>query len=228
MPSVYPGAPAPYDSWGGYHRQVVRAIVLAAGASSRMGRPKAALPLTGDRDTFLARIINNLASAGLTDIRVVTGSAAGLVQAASDPEGPPVTFVHNAAWPTGQLSSLVAGLRQTDAEAATVGAALVTLVDVPLTSPSTIARVLETWRRTQARIVRPSRGNEHGHPVIFDRSLFDELRAADPRVGAKGVVRAHAHEIINVPVDDDGAFLDVDTLPEYEAVRERLRRAPRG
>jgi molybdenum cofactor cytidylyltransferase len=83
-------------------------------------------------------------------------------------------------------------------------------------TPATIARVIQTWRDTRAPIVRPARGAEHGHPVLFDRRLFAELRAADPRRGAKPVVHAHAHELVNLPVEDEGAFLDLDTPADYD------------
>jgi CTP:molybdopterin cytidylyltransferase MocA len=58
-------------------------------------------------------------------------------------------------------------------------------------------------------------GARHGHPVIFDRAMFAALRAADPATGAKAVVRARQHEIVNVPVEDEGAFVDLDTPEDY-------------
>jgi molybdenum cofactor cytidylyltransferase len=194
---------------------VVRAIVLAAGASSRMGRPKAGLPLDTGADTFLSRIIRTLSAAGLPEVVIVTGAEMAAVRAAAGRADRRVRFVHNPDWPTGQLSSLKAGLSDVDV---TVEAALVTLVDIPLVSAETVRRVLRRWRETGAAIVRPARGALHGHPVIFDRSLFGELRAADPAVGAKSVVRAHQDQIIEVPSEDDGAFIDLDTVEEYRAV----------
>ena len=77
-------------------------------------------------------------------------------------------------------------------------------------------RLIDTWQETRAPIVRPARGEMHGHPVLFDRRLFAELRSADPVRGAKTVVRAHAHEVFNLTVDDEGAFLDLDTPADYE------------
>jgi len=65
--------------------------------------------------------------------------------------------------------------------------------------------------------VRPAHGDQHGHPVIFDRAVFDALRHADPAIGAKAVVRERHADILNVPVDDRGAFIDVDTAEEYRA-----------
>ena len=59
--------------------------------------------------------------------------------------------------------------------------------------------------------------------MIFDRALFDELRRADPALGAKAIVRAHADAIVNVPVDDDGAFHDIDTPDDYGRLRDDRR-----
>ena len=205
---------------------MVRGLVLAAGAASRMGRPKAGLPLTDRADTFLSRILRTLIVAGVPDIVVVTGAHAEIVLEAAGRFDRRVRFAHNADWQTGQLSSFLTGLAadagawQTRRE---LEAVLMTLVDVPLVAPDTCRRVLAAWRATRKRIVRPARGDVHGHPVLFDRSLFDELRAADPQIGAKAVVRAHDGEILNVEVEDDGAFLDVDTDAEYQALLARLR-----
>ncbi len=95
-------------------------------------------------------------------------------------------------------------------------AALVTLVDVPLVQASTVAAVIEAWRRTRAPIVRPAEGERHGHPVIFDRSVFADLRSADLNTGAKAVFALHRDRIVNVEVNDDGAFEDIDTPEDYE------------
>jgi len=199
---------------------VIRAIILAAGASSRIGRPKAALPLRHRGDTFLARIIRTLFDAGLPEIVVVTGAAAEVVRQAAGRVDRRVRFAYNAHWEVGQLSSLLAGL---SGSAALTEAALVTLVDVPLVNASTVRKVVHQWRLSRAPIVRPSNRERHGHPVIFDRTLFEALRAADPNVGAKAVVRAHQDTTVNVPVDDPGAFLDIDTDEEYRAALRQLR-----
>ena len=187
-----------------------------------MGRPKAGLTLSDPADTFVSRLIRTFTAAGVPDIVVVTGSSSEAVRAAAGRTKRPVRFEHNAQWSDGQLSSLLAGLR--DRPGDVVEAALVTLVDAPLVSMATVAQVVATWRQRRPLIVRPARGDEHGHPVLFDRALFDELRAADPARGAKTVVRAHEADIANVPVDDPGAFLDIDTEQEYRDALRELRR----
>jgi molybdenum cofactor cytidylyltransferase len=92
----------------------------------------------------------------------------------------------------------------------------VALVDVPFVSVETVCSVVGAYKRTRAPVVRPVRGTQHGHPVLFDASLFPELRRADPARGAKPVVYAHASEIVNVETTDEGAFVDIDTRAEYE------------
>ena len=193
---------------------MVRTIILAAGASSRMGRPKPTLPLDGRGDTFLTRLLRTFAAAGLPEIVVVTGAHA-LTPGRSWPHQR-VRLVANPQWREGQLSSLKAGL--TAPSHAPLEAAVVTLVDVPLVTVETVSRLVSGWRSTRAPIVRPARSGEHGHPVIFDSSLFGELLEADSSAGAKPVVHAHLDEILNLPIDDPGAYQDVDTPQDYHRI----------
>jgi molybdenum cofactor cytidylyltransferase len=199
---------------------VIPAIVLAAGKSSRMGRPKANLPLEGG-ETFLSRIVRTFHAAAVDDVVVVIGHDADAIVAAFSPTGGTARFVINPDYENGQLSSLLRGLNAVDRPG--VSAALVTLVDVPLVRAETVRAVLDHYHRTGAPIVRPVRRQEHGHPVLIGRTLFDELRRADPSAGAKAVVRAHASALGDVDVDDGGAFRDIDTVEEYQRVLESRR-----
>ena len=187
-------------------------IVLAGGKSSRMGRPKALLPVASG-DTFFDRVTHTLLEAGIEDIVVVVGADETAIRAGVRPR-PGVRIVDNPDYERGQLTSLLAGLR---AVASTnPAAALVTLIDVPLVTAATVRTLIETQRERSALIVRPVSGGRHGHPVIFGSALFGELQRADPAQGAKPIVRAHAADMIEVPVEDEGAFTDIDTREEYE------------
>jgi molybdenum cofactor cytidylyltransferase len=194
---------------------VIPAIVLAAGKSTRMGRSKANLPL-GSGETFLSRIVRTLYAAAVDDVVVVVGHEADAILTAFSRTGVAARFVINSDYENGQFSSLLCGLNAVDRPG--LIAALVTLVDVPLVSADTVRNVIDRYHQTHAPIVRPVRGHEHGHPVLIDRSLFDEIRRADPSGGAKLVVRAHASAPGDVQVADDGAFRDIDTIDEYERV----------
>jgi molybdenum cofactor cytidylyltransferase len=205
---------------------MIPAIVLAAGKSSRMGRTKALLPVGSSNETFLTRVIRVLREGGIDRIVVVIGGDAAAVRASLPRDVPhaesrgdvaSLAAVENPHYEDGQLSSLLVGLAAVEQRYDDVEAVMVTLVDLPLISSQTVRAVLETFRaKPGAPLVRPRRGNRHGHPVIFNRSIFAELRRADPSQGAKPVVHAHAAEEVNVDVDDDGAFIDIDTPDDYE------------
>jgi molybdenum cofactor cytidylyltransferase len=130
---------------------------------------------------------------------------------------PEVDVVVNEDPDRGQLSSLLTGLEA----AGDIESLLVTLVDVPFVSESTVRSVILGYRDTQAPIVRPARGPLHGHPVIFDRAVFDDLRTAPFDAGAKHVIRACQARVLNVPTEDDGAFLDLDTPDDYRGALAR-------
>ena len=196
---------------------MLSAVILAAGDSARMGSPKAAL-LTPDGVTFIARIVRTLREARVDDLVIVTGRHHDAVIDAltRDRVIPAPRVVGNPDPSRGQLSSLLAGM---DAVVTPrTEALMMTLVDVPLVRVSTVVAVIGEWQRTRAPIVRPAIGDRHGHPVIFDRAVLDEIRRAPLDAGAKSVVRAHERELVNVPVDDEGCVKDVDTPSDYEAL----------
>jgi len=177
-----------------------------------MGRAKATLPV-GDGDTFLSRIVKTFLEAGVDDVVVVVGHDAEEIAASVEQAGLRARLVVNPNYDRGQLSSIVTGLNIVDRPG--VAATLITLVDVPLVSAGTVRAVVECYRRTHALVVRPTSGSRHGHPLLVDRALFPALRAAEPGAGAKPVVRAHASAAGDLPIADEGAFIDIDTEEEY-------------
>jgi molybdenum cofactor cytidylyltransferase len=177
-----------------------------------MGRAKAMLPLD-DHDTFLARIVRTFMDAGIDDVVVVVGHEAQAIVDSFEHTRLTARFVVNRHYDRGQLSSLVAGLGVVDRPG--VIAALVTLVDIPLVSSATVRAVVARYRETGAPVVRPTSGSRHGHPVLIARSLFDVFRVADPAGGAKPIIRAHASDAGDLPITDEGAFLDIDTADDY-------------
>jgi CTP:molybdopterin cytidylyltransferase MocA len=203
---------------------MLAAVVLSAGESSRMGSPKALLRAPDGR-LFVIRIADAFAEAGIMDVTIVTGAdhdAIAAAVAAGRPATPP-RLVRNPDPSRGQLSSLWVGMDAAIGPA--TEALLVTLVDVPMIDALTISAVLDAWRQTRAPIVRPASGDRHGHPVLFDRALFDELRQAPLDAGAKAVLRKFDAQIVNVPVASEGSLIDVDTPADFTALRRRQRGA---
>jgi molybdenum cofactor cytidylyltransferase len=196
---------------------VLPGIVLAGGDSVRMGSPKALLT-SPDGRPFVTRIVDTLRESGIVELVVVTGrDHAALVEVLSHSVALQPLIVRNNDPSRGQLSSLWVGMDAV-VRADTEGI-LVTLVDVPMIAVSTVTRVVTAWQRTRAPIVRPAIGDRHGHPVIFDRQVLDALRNAPIEGGAKTVVRAHEHDLLNVPVDDEGCLVDIDTRDDYSRLR---------
>ena len=194
-------------------------MVLGAGESTRMGLPKALLHDQEQRP-FVARIVRTLLAAGLGEVLVVTGSQHASIESALAADGlaEQTRLVRNPDPSRGQLSSIWTGLDACSPEAEGL---LMTLVDVPMLATSTVIAVVEAWHRTRAPLVRPIVDGRRGHPVIFDRQVFAELRDAPLDAGARIVVRAHWHDSLDVPVDDHGCLVDVDTPADYERLRRR-------
>lgn len=192
--------------------QMIPAVILAAGRSERMRRPKALLPVSRGGHTFVAHLISTFRTADDDDVVVVIRPDDAALRSAV--ERCAARTVENAHADRGQLSSLIAGLDAVDHPG--VRAILVMPVDIPLVRAETIRAVKAAFLASGAPIVRAVHGGGHGHPVIFARRVFDELRRADPGVGARSVLRAHTHDLLDVEVDDAGMLRDVDTPDDYE------------
>src|SRR5436190_9236671 len=119
---------------------VIPGIVLAGGKSSRMGRPKALLPIGSSGETFFDRVTRTLIEGGVQDVVVVVGADADVIRAGIAPASLQVRLVTNPDFERGQLTSLLAGLRTVDRPG--VSAALVTLIDSPLISADDVRRLI--------------------------------------------------------------------------------------
>ena len=188
---------------------MVGAIVLAAGASRRMGRSKALLPL-GD-GTVLSTVVERVLRSPVDLLVLVLGHEADRVrQAARLPPDPRMRIVVNAGWAQGMASSLREGL----AACAGCGAVVVALGDQPGVDPDVIALLITAWR-AGAPLAVPVAGDRLGHPVLFDRRLFASLRVLEGDVGARDVVKEHWTEAAQVPAAPLG---DLDTPADYDAL----------
>ena len=190
----------------------IAGIILAAGASSRMGDDKALLAWAGK--TFLEHLLTALENSQVGLVRVVLGANAEEVQKRIRFGESEVVF--NRDWQKGQLSSLIAALDTLPK--GMVEAAVVCLVDHPCVSSRLMQALIEKFRGSGKAIVLPTYQGRRGHPVLFAASLFDELRAAPLDVGARHVVHQHAAEVLEVPTDEEGIALNTNDRAAYQKI----------
>lgn len=188
---------------------MIAAIILAAGKSERMGRPKALLDYGGK--TFLAHQLDILRRSEADFLRVVLGHRPEEILA--EVEVPPAEVVINRDYERGMLSSLQAGIRSLAGLA--VEAALVCPVDHPAVTAELVDRLIDCHRTTGRGIVIPVAGERRGHPVLFAARLFDELLRAPVEVGARHVVRSHPEEVFEYRTGEAGVLADIDTPEDY-------------
>jgi molybdenum cofactor cytidylyltransferase len=189
---------------------MIVAVVLSAGESSRMGRPKALLNIEGER--FIERIVGVLQRTRASRIVVVLGHNADEMR--RQMAHLPVEIVINPDYRQGQLSSLQAAIRLIEDDAAVDGI-LVHLVDHPYIDAALVDVMIERFDASKKPIVVPRHRGRRGHPVIFSRALFGELLTAPLDRGAKAVVEAHAADILEIDTDEEGITLDIDTPELY-------------
>lgn len=203
-PVLYATPPAP-----------VAAVVLAAGASSRMGRPKQLLPWGPDDEPMLRQVVRVALAAPVERVIVVLGCTADEI--APVLAGLPVQIVLNPAWAKGLSTSVRAGL-----EAIGPGdeAALFVLGDQPHLTAKTLAAVVGRYRRTRADIVIPAAGERRGAPALFSRALFHELSTARGDRGGRAIIERHPEQIATVVVPDPALLADVDTPGDYAASQQ--------
>ena len=186
-------------------------IVLAAGRSSRMeGANKLLLPW--EARCVLQAVVERICEVGLGEVVVVTGHQRAAVGEALSRY--PVRLVHNPDFAEGMAASISVGVEAAVGEQGYLFA----LGDMPQVAGKTMERVAEALKSREA-IAVPVCDGRRGHPVAFGRAYRGELlRLAGDR-GARPVVRRHAANVIEVPVEDEGIFVDVDTRESYGAAR---------
>lgn len=182
------------------------AVILAAGASSRMGQFKPLLMIDGQ--TMIGRVADSMQRAGASPVVLVTGYQAEWLKAHLRGRG--LSFVHNDRYyETQMMDSLLMGLAALPADTRRV---LVALADVPLVKDETIEALLAA----PGAFVRPVCGKRGGHPVLIDYALYPHIKAYTGKGGLRGAAADSGVQVVDVPVDDRGVTLDGDTRAGYE------------
>ena len=189
----------------------IKPIILAAGDSSRMGFPKALLPM--GEDLFITRIIRLIAKKGLPDPIVVLGRAAEQITK-EVPASIREIYV-NPDPDRGQLSSIQIAFSHVPESC---DAAMIWPVDQPNISEELLGKIISGFVTSEALIAYPKNGNRRGHPAVFHRSLFQEFMETPLSEGPKNILIRHQPDAIEIPASESGCIVDIDTPAEYEAL----------
>ena len=188
---------------------MINAIILAAGQSKRMGKPK---PLLRFNDkTFLDQIISVLRLSDADTITVVLGAGAETIKKSVDLSG--TNVVINKDYQQGQLSSLTAAIKETPQE---TDAVLVCLADSPFITEEVVNRIIRKFKETNNPIVVPVFNKKRGHPVLFSSSLFNELSNAPQEQGARYVLHSNQEKVLEVSTSDRRILIGIDTPDDYK------------
>jgi molybdenum cofactor cytidylyltransferase len=190
---------------------MIAAVVLAAGRSVRMGRPKLLLPLADGR-SMLAHVVGLLKAGGANPVLVVMSAEEGVAAETERMEARSVRV--EPSLPGGMIGSLQRGLEalvDTPAEAA-----LILPGDMPFVQPATIRSILDLWLLERPPVLVPSFLNQRGHPVCLARETWADIQALQPPASLRDYVSLRSDEIRYLVVEDAGVLKDVDAPEDYD------------
>jgi len=186
-------------------------LILAAGASSRFGSPKALTRIEGR--PLIQHIVARALAVGGQAVTVVVGAHAREIVPALG--SAPVGLVVNREWESGMASSIRAGVEQLPGSCA---ALLIMLLDQPLVGVDALRRLVAVWSARPKEIVAAQYQGHCGVPAIFPRWAFSELRQLRGDAGARLLLHRHADRVVAVPMPE--AAIDIDTPEDLLNVGE--------
>lgn len=189
-------------------------IILAAGASSRLGRPKQLLSF--QHQTLISRLVAEAKKVTQTVV-VVTGAAHRQIK--EELQGVGVAVVENKDWAQGMGSSIKAGMHEIKSLEGNVQAVILAVCDQPFVSAALFLQIHELHKSSGKKIVACSYADSVGTPVLFEQPFFDALLQLEGSAGAKKLVQQHAGDVALLPFPQ-GA-IDIDTQADYDALLQQ-------
>ena len=189
------------------------AIILAAGASSRMGKPKQLLPFAGK--TMLQCVIDAFDSPKVDQTLVVLGYKADEITRRIA-----ATVIRNPNYARGMFTSVQAGLRALPKEARLV---LIAVGDQPRLKRATVEKLIETFEHEKHKILVPSIHGRQGHPLLLSARYVKEILAMEESLTLKHFLANHPDELARLVVEDEGVLVDIDDRASYERELKKQR-----
>lgn len=179
-------------------------LILAAGASTRLGQPKQLLPYRGT--TLIRHIAEVAILTGCQPVAIVLGACAETIE----PHLADLTvqIIHNERWSTGMASSIHCGLKQMQLTTPNLEAIVLMVCDQPFVTSHLLQRLVSGYQTSQSPIVASEYAHTLGVPALFDKSLFSELDALQGDMGAKSIIRQHRSWALGIPFAEGAIDLD--------------------
>ncbi|MDP2660497.1 MAG: nucleotidyltransferase family protein [Dehalococcoidia bacterium] len=193
---------------------MITGIILAAGESKRMGKPKQLLSFGSS--TILEHVVENLLRSRIGELILVLGHQSGPIEARL--EGVPVKKTINPDYREGMSTSIRAGIEAASTESR---AFLIALGDQPLVRSEVVDQLVAAYEESGKGIVLPSFGGLSGHPVIFDLKYRDALLSLSGDKGGKSIVAAYPEDVLEVKVETASVVYDIDKWEDYQEQLEQ-------
>ncbi len=194
---------------------MISAIILAAGESKRMGKPKQLIPL--GRTTILEQTVENCLNSKVNEVILVLGhSAEEVIRVIA---ARPVKLAINSNYQRGMSTSIMTGLNMVDSRARAV---MLTLGDQPFIDSRTLNRLIDEFYSHDKGIVIPVYRGRRGHPVIFAIKYKGELLRLKGDIGARETIDRHADDVLELAVNCEGICIDIDTIDMFSLEKSKL------
>jgi molybdenum cofactor cytidylyltransferase len=195
---------------------MISCILLSAGESIRFGSPKALASL--GKETVIGHLQQTLLTTTLTEIIIVLGAHRQAIEP-SLLKHKKIRLVYNKSYKLGQASSFKTGLQEISADAKGV---MLLPVDYPFILPATIDQIIDMFVEKKPLVLIPSYLARKGHPPIFDKSLFQEIREIDNGIGLNTVAQVHHAKTLIMEMSDPGIIASFNTQEEFEKLRIKI------
>lgn len=187
-------------------------VILAAGSSSRMGKPKQLLEFDGT--TLLRHSTIEAANSKAENVITVLGAHADQIE--NEIDGDIVNIVKNENWDEGMASSVRLGLNTLLKQTPSIDAAIFMVCDQPYVSSTVLNELISTYKKTGKSIVACNYGEAIGPPALFHKSLFNELMQLKGDAGARKIIQEHSNEMATILFTH--GKIDIDTKEDYDAL----------
>jgi len=189
-------------------------IVLAAGASTRLGQPKQLLPY--QKNNLLNTTISTAMSSDCWPVVVVLGAYATSIQQSINQA--PDAVLHNRQWATGMGTSIKSGISWLERWSQPVEAVILTVCDQPFITAALFNQLVDTYKTTKKPIIASAYANTIGVPALFEHSFFPILKGLD-KAGAKSVIKNHQEDVSTIAFPNGD--IDIDTPGDYQKLLSR-------